>query len=191
MSRPPSESGGPDPFAVLGIEARFDLDPAAVRAAFRDRAAAMHPDRAADPAARATLARASAELAEAQRVLLDPVRRGEALLASLGGAAPASPPSGEFLVEMMEIREGIDAAAGDPGGLEGIRIEIDDRFGLACDRLSATLFELSGPCGRPETDRAGERRIAAEILGVMRYLQRLRRAVDDASADPGGGEGAS
>lgn len=183
MSRPPSDPGRSDPFAVLGVEARFAIDPAAVRAAFRDRAATMHPDRAADPAGRVRLARASAELAEAQRVLLDPVRRGEALLASLGGAATATPPTGEFLVEMMELREGIDAAAGDRPRLDAIRLEVDDRFGLACDRLATTLSEL---VERGEAERSGGRRIAAEILGVMRYLQRLRRAVDDASADGGG-----
>jgi len=183
VSRPPSEPERPDPFSLLGVEARFEVDPAAVRAAFRERAAVMHPDRAIDPAARLTLARAAAELAEAQRVLLDPVRRGEALLGILGGSGAAPPPSGEFLVEMLEIREGIEEAADDPSRLDAIRDDLEDRFAMACDRLAMTLSELAE---RGAADRAGGHRIAAEILGRMRYLQRLRRAIDDASAEGGG-----
>jgi molecular chaperone HscB len=183
VSRPPSDPGRSDPFAVLGVEARFAIDPAAVRAAFRDRAATMHPDRAADPAGRVRLARASAELAEAQRVLLDPVRRGEALLASLGGAATATPPTGEFLVEMMELREAIDAAGGDRAALEAIRFAIEDRLGEARGRLATVLSDLSE---REAADRAGGLRIAADTLGELRYLERLRLAAGAALAGEGG-----
>ena len=184
MSPPPSDGpGGRDPFATLGLEPRFDIDPAAIRAAFRGRAAGCHPDRAGAGSDRAGLARISAELAEAQRILLDPVLRGEALLESLGGRVASGPPSGEFLVEMMEIREGIEAATGDPSRLDAIREDLDDRFAMDCDRLAMTLSELAE---RGESDRTGGRRVAAEILGRMRYLQRLRRALEDASAAGGG-----
>lgn len=182
MSPPPSEATGFDPFAVLGLAARFDVDPAAVRAAYRVRAANLHPDRASDAAERVSLARASAELAEAQRILLDPVRRGEAILAAHGGAVTSGPPSGEFLVEMMELREAIDAAAGDPAALATLRIGIEDRVAQAVDRLGSTLADLAE---RPAAGRSGGCRIAADTLGLLRYLQRLRDATEEAA---GGGD---
>ena len=187
MSRAPIEGGGFDPFAILGLAPRFDLDPAAVRSAYRTRAAGLHPDRVgrpgADPAERLGLARAVAELGEAQRILLDPVRRGEALLESLGGRPAAGPPAGEFLVEMMELREAIDAAGGDRAALEAIRFAIEDRLGEARGRLATVLSDLSE---REAADRAGGLRIAADTLGELRYLERLRLAAGAALAGEGG-----
>lgn len=187
MSPRPSEregTGALDPFAALGLGPRFDLDPAAVRAAYRVRAAACHPDRAADPSERSALARASAELAEAQRILLDPILRGEAVIAALGGRGPVGPPVGEFLVEMLEIRESIDAAASDRGRLEAIYREIEDRSSELRDRLATMLGELAG---RPDAERSAGLRVAAETLGSLRYLQRLSRATEAALTDSGGG----
>jgi molecular chaperone HscB len=187
VSPAPSEGGRFDPFALLGLAPRFDLDPGAVRAAYRARAATIHPDRAdlagGDPAMRTGRARASAELGEAQRILLDPVRRGEALLELLGGRPAAGPPSGEFLVEMMEIRESIDAAGGDRAALEAIRLAIEERLGEARDRLSAILSDLAD---RQAEAPSGGLRIAAETLGGLRSLERLRIACEAALAGEGG-----
>jgi molecular chaperone HscB len=179
VSPPPSDGpGGRDPFATLGLEPRFDIDPAAIRAAFRGRAAGCHPDRAGAGSHRAGLARISAELAEAQRILLDPVLRGEALLESLGGRVASGPPSGEFLVEMMEIREAIDSMAGDRAGLDSIRADLEDRIRETRDRLAVTFEELAG---REPAARAAGFRMAADMLGTLRYLDRLSGAARAAS----------
>lgn len=188
MSRRPSDRqgtgpGGPagfDPFATLGIEPRFDLDPAAVRSAFRARASGCHPDRAGAASERSALARSSAELAEAQRILLDPILRGEALIACLGGRVIAGPPGGEFLVEMMEIRESIDAAASDRVRLESIFRDIENRMAELRDRIATTLAELAGRSG---AERSAGLRVAADSLGSLRYLERLRRATETALRD--------
>lgn len=181
MSPPPSERGRFDPFAALGLERRFDLDPAAVRSAYRARASGLHPDRAVDPTDRESLVRASAELAEAQRVLLDPVRRGEALIEAFGGPIAAGPPAGEFLVEMMELRESIDGASGDAAALAAMLREIGDRLDLTRDRLATALAGLADVS---HEGRTGLLRIAAGALGELRSLDRLRRAAEDAAGPP-------
>ena len=81
-----------DPFATLGIARAFDVDLAAVEKTHRELSRALHPDRyvgaPARASARAALAKA-VEVNEAWRVVRDPIRRAEALLA-LAGVAVAS-----------------------------------------------------------------------------------------------------
>ncbi len=107
-----------DSFDLLGVPARFDLDPAAVRSAFLRKIAEAHPDRASldgatagtdedDNDAEALAARLNAAKLE----LENPESRATALLRRLGGAEKTddrSLPAG-FLMEMMETRERIDA----------------------------------------------------------------------------------
>lgn len=84
------------------------MDAAAVNRAYLARSAALHPDRAAGDA---DAPRRMAELNEAKRVIEDPERRANALLARLGGPSKEqdrSLPDG-FLMEMMEVRERMEA----------------------------------------------------------------------------------
>jgi molecular chaperone HscB len=104
-----------DPFDTLGVPPGFDLDLEAVEKRHRELSKTLHPDRyAGRPAAerRQALGRAI-EVNEAWRVLKDPVRRAEALLARLGvevpeGQEPRATP--ELLMQMMELREGLSEA---------------------------------------------------------------------------------
>ena len=116
---PPSESWN-DPFSVLGLRPRFDLDPSEVERAFLQRVAAAHPDHAADdPLGSDDAEAAVARLSHARDTLLDAERRAVALLTRLGGAdasADRSLPAG-FLQEILEVREAVEAelaAEGEP-----------------------------------------------------------------------------
>src|SRR5580704_16044101 len=99
-----------DPFAVLGIERRYDIDLAAVEKRHRELSRALHPDRYADAGAaerRLTLAKA-VEVNEAWRTLRDPIARAEALFLLAGvavGERNEPKPSPAFLMETMERRE--------------------------------------------------------------------------------------
>lgn len=97
-----------DPFALLGLPRRFELDHAALQRAWLERAAKLHPDRADAPD---DAARLSADLNEAKAVLQDPERRANALVSLLGGPTKEmdkSLPEG-FLMEMLEVREAMQA----------------------------------------------------------------------------------
>src|SRR5687767_12186297 len=79
---------GEDPFATLGLPRSFAVDADALERRYRALQRKLHPDRfALKPAAerRASLERATA-VNEAYRVVKDPVRRAEALLALAGVA---------------------------------------------------------------------------------------------------------
>lgn len=99
-----------DPFATLGLERRFDLEPRVLEARHRELAKALHPDRYVGKSAserRMALNRAL-EVSEAFRALKDPVRRAEVLATSLGLDVSETSPekaSQALLFEMMEVRE--------------------------------------------------------------------------------------
>lgn len=97
-----------DPFLILGLPRRFDLDEAALRRAYLARVAAIHPDLTTEDAAQS----ASAELNQARELLGNPESRADVLLKLLGGPAKEadkSLPVG-FLMDIMETREALDAA---------------------------------------------------------------------------------
>src|SRR5262245_30625561 len=108
----------PDPFEVLGLPARFDLDPKDLEARFRELSRVMHPDRFAQrPAAERGIALGKAvELNEAYRGLRDDLARAAALLRVRGlqvNEGPGTAADPEFLMEVMELREALaEARAG-------------------------------------------------------------------------------
>jgi molecular chaperone HscB len=106
-----------DPFATLGIARSYDVDLRALERKHRELSGVLHPDRYVGTTAserREALERAVA-LNEAWRIVRDPIRRAEALLALHGlatgeGHEPAAEP--EFLMEMLERREALAEAKG-------------------------------------------------------------------------------
>ncbi|MBI1303012.1 MAG: hypothetical protein GC172_04405 [Phycisphaera sp.] len=108
-------------FAVLGIEPRFEIAARELRAAWMRRAAAAHPDAAG-------AVDESARVNDAMRILADPIQRAQALLELRGGrvAGTRALPQA-FLLEMMELRERADAAAGDSAAIAALRAEAADR----------------------------------------------------------------
>src|SRR5271163_2791700 len=104
-----------DPFAVLGIERRYDIDLGAVEKRHRELSRALHPDRYADAGAserKATLSKA-VEVNEAWRIVRESISRAEALFTLAGitvGERNEPKPSGELLMAAMDLRETLEEA---------------------------------------------------------------------------------
>ena len=102
-------------FATLGVEERFDLDGDELERRYRARSREVHPDRFASASAAERLKSISAatELNEAFRTLKAPLPRAEHLLALRGASiADNEPVPQDFLMEILELREGLQAALG-------------------------------------------------------------------------------
>lgn len=167
-----------DPFDTLGLDPAFDLDVAALEQRYRDLQKALHPDKHvnAPPAERrAALARA-VNVNEAYRALRDELQRAQALLVRYGGKvneddAGASDP--EFLMEVMELREGLAEAR-----MEG---DLD-----AVGRLGQKVGEQAVAVKRELTQQfaalaAGDLSVlprAAAGVGRMRYYRRFQDEVE-------------
>lgn len=164
-----------DPFDLLGLEARFDLEDDEIRRAYLARTAAAHPDSSdrSDDAEHD-----SAALNEARRTLEDDERRANALLARLGGpgADDRSLPEG-FLMEIMETRERIESAleSGDADARAACEAEAEERRRGHMARVG----ELFSKGADPETLAA----IRTE-LNAWRYAERLIEQLDP-DYDPG------
>lgn len=98
-----------DPFAILGVPRRFDVDAAQVHRAYLMRSATLHPDLGEAPGPAGD---DSAALNRAKAILDDPEQRADTLLILLGGPtreAERALPDG-FLMEIMDTRERLDEA---------------------------------------------------------------------------------
>lgn len=171
-SDPPSSGNDPagvDPFDLLGLPARFDLEPSEIDRVWVRLAAASHPDRAGDPVAAAESARRAAELNEARSILRDPERRASRLLERLGGPGAGEerglPPS--FLEEMMELRERVEDAVADrdPTSRREIEREVVVERDARITRVAGLFVDADG-----DPERLREIRLE---LNVWRYHERL------------------
>jgi len=162
-----------DPFATLGIEARFDVDLAAIERTHRELSRALHPDKYVGSGAserRAALGKA-VEVNEAWRIVRDPIRRAEALLALRGvtmdeRSEPKAEP--EFLMEMLEQREAL-AEAKQARDLPAVR------------RMAAAVEERSRDVEATLSEGflRGE---ASSLVGRVGELRFYRRFLDEVSA---------
>ena len=177
-----------DHFEVLGLPARFDVDPAELDRRYLERSREVHPDRfALAPAAeRVAALQRSMTLNEAYKVLKRPISRAEHLLAhegiAIGGNERIDP---AFLMEILELREELAEAraAGDLAKVGRLEQEMKARHRDAVSALGP-LFT--------RTERAvGEERVAifAEIKAtlillryVARYLEECEAALDEDAA---------
>jgi len=164
----------PDPFAILGLSPKFDIDLADAERRHRDLSKALHPDRYAGrpPAERRRALGKAIEVNEAWRTLRDPIRRSEALLEHLGlhvdeGEEPKPDP--ELLMEMMELREEL-ADAG--------RSKNEQRLGELTTKVKARETKVTETLAREFANgRDPEKLLRA--LGELRYY---RRFLDEAAA---------
>lgn len=167
-----------DPFARLGLPRRFDLPPGDIERAYLALAAHAHPDLADDPDDAEVL---SADLNRARATLIDPEKRAIALWelwrAKLGVAAPdkasSLPPT--FLMEMMDVREGMESARlhNDAETLshwsswaDGKRAEYQQNVRTLFDAL-----ELMGDMPAAETEQTLAR--VKVVLNQWRYVERM------------------
>ncbi|MEX2219041.1 MAG: iron-sulfur cluster co-chaperone HscB C-terminal domain-containing protein [Phycisphaerales bacterium] len=172
-----------DPFSVLGLPARFDLDPGVVERAYLARSARLHPDLARGDA---DAAREMAELNRARMTIADPERCADALLLRLGGPPRrderALPPA--FLMEIMDVREAVEAAlgAGDSAARDAERARWE-RWAEA-ERARA-IAEVGGLFAALPSPPPAEALRAIRIrLNAWRYIERLIEQLDPAY-DPG------
>jgi hypothetical protein len=115
-----------------------------------------------------------AVLNDARRVLEDPEKRANALLARLGGPAKEkdkSLPDG-FLAEMMETREAIEAAAQDPTRRAEWEAWALERRRETADEVGVMFRSLSSP---PKTEELSAIR---RRLNAWRYVERLIEQLD-------------
>jgi len=173
-----------DPFDVLGIAPRFDVNATEIRRAYLAAIAREHPDR--DPGADEwgsddDSGPAAAELNEAKRTLEDPHARAVALLARFERSAKprGTSPGGDrsisptFLAEIMEVREALEAATDKTetlrwrGWAQARKAEYARQVGEAFSRLT--------PAQEPmiEAERTALLAGIRRILNEWRYIERL------------------
>ncbi|MBI4950638.1 MAG: Fe-S protein assembly co-chaperone HscB [Myxococcales bacterium] len=164
-----------DPFTVLGLEPRFDVDLAAAEVRHRELSRALHPDRyQGKPAAERRMALERAiEVNAAWRALRDPVTRAEALLAAGGveldeRAEPKASPA--LLMEMMELQEELAEVRGkrDAVGLRRLGDTLRTRERELCARLAPAFAAARGDAARL--------RALLPAVGELRYLRRFFEA---------------
>ncbi|HYQ02152.1 MAG TPA: Fe-S protein assembly co-chaperone HscB [Polyangiaceae bacterium] len=164
-----------NPFEALGVEPVFSLDLAVLEQRHRDMSRALHPDRHAASGAgerRMALGRAI-EVNEAYRILKDPVRRAEALLALRGvraGEGNEPPASPALLMEVMERRESLAEVRQTKNEIALNRL-IDEVRGQASGVEAALAREFASPSSN-----------SAEILKRMGELRYYRRFLDEAAS---------
>jgi molecular chaperone HscB len=160
-----------DPFEMLGVERRFDLDLATLEKTHRELSRALHPDKYAQAGAserRAVLDKA-ASVNEAWRTLRDPVRRAEALFSLVGIAVgennePKAAPA--FLMEVLEEREALAEARAAKD-----LVKVRAAFATMERRSRETEGKLAaGFATRP--DRAAAEKLLP-LLGELRFYKRF------------------
>ncbi|GAB4108887.1 MAG: Fe-S protein assembly co-chaperone HscB [Phycisphaeraceae bacterium] len=162
----------PDPFDILNLPRRFDLDPNQLHARFIQASAANHPDRFTDPVRQAEAAEKAAQINHAYAVLSDPEKRADALLTLLGGPAKEDdkslPP--DLLMDMMETRERLEDAIAEnnQAELDSLRDWANQQRQQHLDRI-ADLFAQHPQCPLP-SDTAKAIRLE---LNTLRYIQRM------------------
>jgi molecular chaperone HscB len=160
-----------DAFETLGLEPAFDVDLEVLETRHRELSRALHPDRFASAGAgerRQALGRAI-EVNAAFRVLKDPVRRAELLLARHGietGEQDAARASPELLLDIMEKREALSALrqTRDQAALERLVSEVRAREADAC-RVLGQSFRASFEASTEAT--------IVRALGELRYYRRF------------------
>lgn len=168
-----------DPFDVLGLEPRFELDPGLLAKRVRELGRALHPDRHATATAgeRRRALGLSIDVNEAERELKDPMRRALTLrkrLAPTAAPESAAKVPASFLMEMMESRETLAEArrARDLERVRGLAAPVAAREKALWSRVGQRLE--GALAGAPLDVDA----LDAE-LGELRYLRRYLDEVED------------
>lgn len=167
-----------NPFEVLGVEARFDVDLRVVERNHRELSKALHPDRYVGAGAserKAALGKA-VEVNEAWRVVRDPVRRAEALFARAGvatGETNEPKPSGELLMDVMELREALaDAkAARDTARVQALAADVEKRAAAVEQKLARAL--AAGGDASRHLATLGELRFYRRFLDEVSVIEDL------------------
>jgi len=175
-----------DPFEMLGVERRFDLDLATLEKTHRELSRALHPDKHAGAGAserRAVLEKA-ASVNEAWRTVRDPIKRAEALFALAGikvgeDKEPKATPA--FLMDVLEQREALSDARGarDLVKVRAIGEAMGKRAKETEHKLAQGFAAAAAPSGSPiEEHRASVERLVP-LLGELRFHKRFLEEVSN------------
>ncbi len=163
-----------DPFATLGVPARFTFAPGELEQRHRDLSRTLHPDRyvGAAPAERRMALERAVSVNDAFRALRDPLTRAQALLARHGAAirdGDRAPPA--LLMEVMELREELEAARGRPERVAALRGAVSERVARE-ERVVADVFDREGDPGAEALGRA------RDAVVILRYFRRFQEEAD-------------
>lgn len=167
-------------FELLGLDARFELDPAVLREHYLRLAREIHPDRGGTDGGPAAgpgdleRERLTARANEAYRTLASPVLRAEYLLELSGGQSAAQdkrvPP--ELLTATLMIREEIEEARA--AGNSALLAALLRKLTSERDRIVHTVGELARLLPGDAAIR-GELRLK---LNSMRYYDRMIEQIE-------------
>ena len=152
-----------DPFALLQLPSTFTLSTDALDMAWMRASATAHPDAGGNVGH-------AAQLNEARELLANPEQRANLRLKMLGGPNADQDqrlPDG-FLMEMLELRERIDAEIDSEGEPAATRWQtwVDAECTKSYEKITPVLDAGSAS----EDDRTDVRL----VLNQVRYLERLR-----------------
>jgi molecular chaperone HscB len=164
-----------DPFAVLGVPARFEQDPVELERVYKSLTRKLHPDRfaKADPRARRYSLERSTQVNDAFKQLRTAASRAETLL-RMGGVSVGEERGGHdasvdpaFLMEIMEQREALAEAraAGDRAALTHMEQDMRARR----DAVMTRVAEGFARCALADVARE---------LGTLRYYDRFLTEIE-------------
>lgn len=165
-----------DDFQLLGLPARFALDPAEVDRRWKALQATAHPDRhaAAGAAAQRVAMQWAVRLNEARRRLKDPLARAALLCEQAGAPVEAERNTAmpaDFLVQQMAWREALDEGRGDPAALQALSAALDE----ACAARMAALADALD--GHPQDPVSAAGQVRA-LMFLRRFGDELRDRLD-------------
>jgi len=174
-------------FDVFGLARAYDVDVPALEKQYRELSLQHHPDRVAPGNARERLEalEGTTALNAAFKTLKDPVRRAFYLLKLHGvdleredaGAQKDMPL--EFLEQVMELREALDAAMAkkDLARVQAMGGQVGGLRKAALDEAAGALRHLEA-AGTSGEEAAAQVRKASHALGRVRYFTRFLEQVD-------------
>ncbi|HEY1954658.1 MAG TPA: Fe-S protein assembly co-chaperone HscB [Polyangiaceae bacterium] len=160
-----------DPFTILGLPRRFDVDLRAAEKNHRELSRVLHPDKYAGGSAterREALTKA-ADVNEAWRILRDPVRRAEALFQLEGiavGETNEPKPDPELLMEVLEKREAL----------------ADAKNERDVDKVRALEAEVEAREKKIEETLASAKSFDGALVAKLGEMRFYRRFLEEASA---------
>ncbi len=173
-----------DPFSLLGIPATFDLDVAQIEGRWRELSRAVHPDKhmAGTAADRRQAVAHAMDLNAAFRVVKDPIKRAEALLAlagiTTGEKGKEPPPDMELLMSVMQLRGDL-AAARAAGDIPAIEQAIGEVRALERQALGDTGTALAALRGAASADGSAAVKQVGKLRYYRRFLEEAQAIVDD------------
>lgn len=164
-----------DYFELFGLPARFRIDLAALDEAFRRVSLQVHPDRfaGAGPAMQRVAEQWSARANEAHAALSSPLSRAVYLCERAGAPVEAESNTRmpmDFLMQQMQWREALEAAAGKPAELKPLGEEVS--------REESRLIESLGAAFDDEQDPKKAVPLVRRLMFVDKMAREVRAALE-------------